>query len=112
MFIFLGAPYVERLRHNRAWAAALTCITASVVGVVLNLSVWFAIHVLFRQVNKTRWGPVHLMLPRADSLDPAALALAVLATFSLFRWKLGMVRTLGLSLFLGVLWKLLPWKVG
>jgi len=106
LFIFLGAPYVERLRGNRAWSAALTCITAAVVGVILNLSVWFALHVLFRQVHEARVGPLHLMLPQADSLDPFALALGVLAVFSLFRWKLGMVRTLALSLILGLLGKL------
>jgi chromate transporter len=106
MFIFLGAPYVERLRGNRAWAAALTCITGAVVGVILNLSVWFALHVLFRKVDEARVGPLHLTLPQVDSLDPVALALGVLAVFSLFRWKLGMVRTLALSLALGFVWKM------
>lgn len=104
MFIFLGAPYVERLRGNRAWAAALAAITGAVVGVILNLSIWFAIHVLFREVGDVHLGPLHLLVPSRP--DPVAFGLAALALVSLFRWKLGMVRTLGLSLLLGLLVRL------
>ncbi len=102
LFIFLGAPYVERLRGHRGWSAALSAITAAVVGVVLNLSVWFALHVLFRELRSV--GP--LELPVLSSLDPAALALAVLALLCLFRWKLGMMKTLGLCLLMGLLFRL------
>jgi len=106
MFIFLGAPYVERLRGNRGWAAALACITAAVVGVVLNLSVWFALHVLFREVHETHTGPLKVLVPNPASLDPAALVLGIFASLCLFRWKLGMVRTLGVCLVLGAIWRL------
>ena len=55
LWIFLGAPFVERLRGNRALSAALAAITAAVVGVILNLAIWFGLHVLFREVRELRW---------------------------------------------------------
>ncbi|MFX9638784.1 chromate transporter, partial [Acinetobacter baumannii] len=54
LWIFAGAPYIERLRGNRALAGALSAITAAVVGVILNLSIWFALHTLFRQTFEIR----------------------------------------------------------
>ena len=57
LWIFLGAPFIEVLRGNRALSGALSAITAAVVGVVLNLAIWFAIHTIFGQVQPVRWGP-------------------------------------------------------
>lgn len=89
LWIFLGAPYVERLRENAALAGALAAITAAVVGVILNLAVWFALHVLFRDIGAMTLGPLSLPWPRSASLDPAAAALAALAFVALFRFKVG-----------------------
>jgi chromate transporter len=94
LWIFLGAPYIERLRGHRGLNAALTGITAAVVGVILNLSLWFAVHVLFREVDQWQgWG---LSLPQPDwrSLDPAALLIGAAAMLALLRWHLGLIRTL------------------
>ena len=67
--IFLGAPYVEALRSNRALSGALAAITAAVVGVILNLAVWFGLHVLFREVRELRWaGGLTLEVPVASTM--------------------------------------------
>ena len=63
LWIFAGAPFVETLRHNRALAGGLAAITAAVVGVILNLAVWFALHTLFAQVRELHWGPLALDVP-------------------------------------------------
>ena len=72
LFIFLGAPHVEALRHNRALADALTGITAAVVGVIANLALYFALHVLFDDVDERSWGPVEVESPHLASFDPLA----------------------------------------
>ena len=79
LWIFLGAPFVERLRQNRALAAALTAITAAIVGVIANLAVWFALHYLFHAVGQARIGVLRLPMPAMASIDPAALILTVAA---------------------------------
>jgi chromate transporter len=94
LWIFLGAPYVESLRQNRALRSALSAITGAVVGVVLNLSVWFGLHVLFARVDERQLGPVRLLVPELGTLDPFALALALLAVYLLSQRKLGVGGTL------------------
>ncbi|XVQ07616.1 chromate efflux transporter [Spirillospora sp. CA-255316] len=102
IFIFLGAPYVERLRGNASISAALTGITAAVVGVIANLAVYFATHTLFSGTHTTDQGPVHLLIPDPASLRPTALAitLAALAMIFLLRWSI--LRTLGACAALGL----------
>lgn len=102
-FIFLGAPYMEGLRSNRSLSAALTAVTASVVGVILNLAIWFAIHVVWTEVRRIEAGPLSLELPVLGSIDWAAAALSALALFAVFRLKLGMTVALGGSALLGLL---------
>ncbi len=91
LWIFLGGPFIEMLRKAKALNAALAAVTAAVVGVVLNLSVWFAAHVVFRTVHNVRIGPIDTIAPDFGSLDILALALAALAALALFRFKLGML---------------------
>ena len=105
LWIFLGAPYVERLRGNRRLDAALSTITASVVGVVLNLAVWFSLHVLFASVAERRVFLLRLHVPDLSTLDAAALALSALSCVLLFRTRIGMLRTLGIAALLGLLWR-------
>ena len=93
-FIFLGAPYMERLRNNRALSAALTAVTASVVGVIVNLAIWFAIHVIWHEVRRFEAGPLSLELPVPGSIDWIAAALSVLALVAVFRFRLGMTTVL------------------
>src|ERR1700709_1123052 len=68
LWIFLGAPYIETLRGNKALSAALATITAAVVGVVLNLAVWFALHVLFAQLRPAQWLGMRGDVPRPSSI--------------------------------------------
>ncbi|WP_407520666.1 chromate efflux transporter [Methylobacterium oryzisoli] len=94
LWIFVGAPYVERLRGNAALAGALSAITAAVVGVILNLAVWFALHTLFGQVRSVAAGPLRFDMPVLASVDPFALALALAAAVAVFRFGAGMLPTL------------------
>jgi len=94
LWIFLGAPFIERLRGNRALAGALSAITAAVVGVVLNLAIWFAVHTLFATVVPVAAGPLRFDLPVLASLDPWALAIALAAALALFRFRIGLLKTL------------------
>ncbi len=100
--IFLGAPYIERLRHNRALAGALTGITAAVVGVIANLAVYFSLHTLFTDVTVRTWGPLRLDVPDVTSLRQSALAIAVVAAVLLFKLNWSVLRTLGICALLGL----------
>jgi chromate transporter len=98
LWIFLGAPYIERLRDNKALAGALGAITAAVVGVILNLAVWFAIHTLFGRVIE--WHGVEL--PDPASVNVAALVLSLGAAVAVFYLKAGMLKVLGACALAGV----------
>ena len=89
LWIFLGAPFVERLRGNRALAAALATVTAAVVGVILNLGLWFALHTLFGEVRAVRTGLLDFDLPVLGSLDVAAAVLTAAALIATFGLKVG-----------------------
>jgi chromate transporter len=102
LWIFLGAPFIEALRGNRALSAALGAITAAVVGVVLNLAVWFALHVLFAEVHEVRAFGLSLDVPDPGSLDLPALVFTVGALLAVFRFKVGMIPTLAACAALGV----------
>jgi len=106
VFVFLGAPVIERLQSNRALAGALAAVTAAVVGVIANLAVWFGLRVLFQRHTALVLGPVHFDLPVVSSLDWTALLLAVLAVVCLFRLKLGVLRTLGITAAAGLVLRL------
>ncbi len=97
LWIFVGAPYIERLGSNAKLAGALGGVTAAVVGVILNLSLWFALHVIFGRVTSVGRGPFRLWLPEFSSFDLAAALLAGLAAVLLLRFRLGIVVTLGLT---------------
>ena len=101
LWIFLGAPYVEQLRANKALNAALSAITAAVVGVVLNLAVWFALHTLFGQVRDETAAGIRWHLPVWNTLDPVALTLAVAAITAMFRFKIGMLPVLAGAALIG-----------
>jgi chromate transporter len=85
LWIFLGAPYIERLRNNGAAASALKGVSAAVVGVIANLAVWFALQVLFGTVDETQIGPLAIWRPDLSSIQPAALAIALLSGALLWR---------------------------
>jgi len=102
VFVFVGAPYVERLRGNDGLSAALTGIMAAVVGVIANLAIFFAVHTLFREVNMVDWGPVHLQVPEPGTLKPLSLAIALFAGYLLFSRKWSVLRTLGICALIGL----------
>jgi chromate transporter len=103
LWIFLGAPFIEVMRGNKALAGALSAITAAVVGVILNLAIWFGLHTLFRQVQPIRAGGFHFDAPILSSVDPWALALSIAAIVAMFRFKVGMIPTLAACSAAGVL---------
>ncbi|HEV8333717.1 MAG TPA: chromate efflux transporter [Steroidobacteraceae bacterium] len=105
-FIFIGAPYVESLRQHRGLNAALSCVTAAVVGVILNLSVWFATHTLFGRVDARTYGPLHVDVPDWSTLEPMALLLAAGSMIAMLRFKVGMAWTLAASAALGIAFQL------
>lgn len=112
LWIFAGAPYVEALRGNRRLSNALSAITAAVVGVILNLAVWFAIHTMFGRVGEVRALGVHLLVPVWGTLDAAAFAIALFAAVAIFRFKWGMLTTIGCSAAAGVLYQLVRQAAG
>jgi chromate transporter len=94
LWIFLGAPFIEGLRGNQALSGALSAITAAVVGVILNLAVWFALHTWFREAVPVRMRGLSFDLPVITSIDPWAFALSAVAVIAIFRFKTGMIPTL------------------
>ncbi len=109
LWIFLGAPYVERLRGRRGLSDALAAITAAVVGVILQLAVWFALHTMFGSVHELRGTLGRLWVPDLHTLDPFALAIAAGATWLLFRTRASMLATLGAAVAAGALVQALRW---
>jgi chromate transporter len=107
LFVFAGAPLIEGLRSKRALGAALSAITAAVVGVILNLAVWFSLHTLFARVETVYYGPVRLFLPVWETVDPFAVVLTLGALVALFRFRVGMLPTLGGGALLGLAYFLL-----
>jgi chromate transporter len=102
LFVFLGAPYVERLRGNASLSAALTGITAAVVGVIANLAVYFAVHTLFARTDVLQAGAVRLVRPELGSIRPVPSVIAVLAALMIFRLRWSVPRTLAVSAVAGL----------
>jgi chromate transporter len=103
LWIGLGAPFIERLRDNKPLNGALAGITAAVVGVILNLAVWFALHTIFAELRPLAWGPVHLDMPVLASVNVWSLLLTLAAVVAVFRLKLGMIPVLAGSALAGLL---------
>ena len=106
LWIFLGAPWIERLRGNRGLAGALAAITAAVVGVILNLALWFGLNLVFRESVAVRGLGLQLDVPVPSSVDWAALALLAAALVATLRFRVGLAPLLAGSATLGVLWRL------
>jgi chromate transporter len=94
LWVFLGAPYVEALRGVRALGATLSAVTAAVVGVILNLAVWFGVHVVFRETVPWHGYGFSLSLPVLPTIDVLATIIAIAAALALFRFKVGVIQTL------------------
>jgi chromate transporter len=109
LWILTGAPYIEYLRGHKGLTTALSAITAAVVGVIMNLAVWFSLHTMFSTVTETRWGGLHLTTPVWSTLDPVALMIAGAAMVAMLRFHTGMLPTLGAS---GLVGGLIFWLRG
>jgi chromate transporter len=103
LWIFLGGPYIENLRGNKTLSAALSAITAAVVGVVLNLAIWFTLHVLFSRVEEKDVGLLKLHIPDLTSLDLPAALIAVVALVAMLRFHANMLLVLASSAAVGAL---------
>ena len=103
LWIFVGAPYIDWIASQARLRGALTAITAAVVGVILNLSIWFALHVFFNEVSMQEYGPLVLWLPQFDSLDWRVLLLSLVCAVLLLRLHWGISRVLSLAAVGGVL---------
>jgi chromate transporter len=106
LFIFTGAPYIEQLRGNKSLTTALSGITAAVVGVILNLGIWFSLHTIFGEVNHREYGQLNIPFPNLMTIDWGAVAITLIALILYFKLKLDMLKTIGTCVVIGVLWKL------
>jgi chromate transporter len=106
LWIFLGAPYIEYLRRIRGLGHALSGITAAVVGVILNLAVWFALHVVFGEVAERRSGPLRWYMPDGSTFDGAAALIAVASGIAILRFKRSMFEVLAAAAAVGTVWHL------
>lgn len=106
LWIFAGAPYVEKLRDVKWLSAALTAVTAAVVGVIANLAFWFGLHVLFARLDAESAGPLRVLVPDPASFDPAAGAIALAAAVALMVLKINLFLVLGGAALAGMGWLL------
>ncbi len=102
LWIFTFAPWIERLEHARRLKGGLAAVTAAVVGVIANLTLWFALHVLFLRTGVRAIGPLTINLPDPASLDWRAAILAAIAALLIFRLRAGLIKVLGVMMVLGL----------
>ena len=103
LWIFLGGPYIESLRGNKFLTAALSAITAAIVGVILNLALWFGLHVVFSEVGEMSFGPFQFYVPVWNSIQTAALVISMAAMIAMLRFKVGVILTLLSCTLLGII---------
>ena len=102
LWIFAGAPYIERLAHLPRLSGALAAITAAVVGVIANLALWFGLHVIFGEVTRIETGMLSMTSPVWSTLNVAAIGLFALSAMMLIVWHQGLARTLGVCAAIGL----------
>lgn len=104
LWIFLGAPYIEKLRGNKILSSSLSGITAAVVGVMLNLSLWFSIQTLFKKVDVKDFAGMKLLVPDPGSIDPVIAFITILSFVVLFKFKLGILKLIWISASAGLIY--------
>jgi chromate transporter len=107
LLIFAGAPFVEQLRSNQRLSGALNAVTAAVVGVILNLTVWFVLHVLFQQIAEVRAGPLRWYAFDPLAIDLRVSALALIAALLAFVFHRGLIQLVAIMAALGIAVRLL-----
>jgi chromate transporter len=103
LWIFAGAPHIARIRSLPRLQGALAAITSAVLGVILSLALWFAVHVLFARSQTLQWGPLHLLVPEIASVDPRLLALSLVSAFLLLRLRWSVHAVIGAAAALSLL---------
>jgi chromate transporter len=106
LWVLLGGPYVESLRGNKSLHTAMSAITAAIVGVVLNLAVWFALHTVFGSLRDVSIFGVHLQIPAWSTINAPSLLITTFAMLAIFRFKVGIITTIGLSAGIGIFYHL------
>lgn len=104
LWIFAGAPYIERLSQEPRLNSALRSVTAAVVGVILNLTVWFALHVLFAKLHTVEAGPLTVLVPELASVNVIATVLAAVAAVLVFALRSSVLTTLAVCGALALAW--------
>lgn len=112
LWIFAGAPFIEKMRGNAALSGAMSTITAAVVGVILNLAIWLGLHILFAQMHSIALGPWSVDVPVVTSVIWPSLILTVLAALAIFRFGMSVIAVLLASAALGITWSLMAMWVG
>ncbi|HEV7251817.1 MAG TPA: chromate efflux transporter [Mesorhizobium sp.] len=107
LFIFAGAPFIERVRNVQWLRSALAGVSAAVVGVIASLALWFGLHVLFAEVGQASAGPFAWLVPELGSFDPAAAAIAMAAGVALLRFHVNLFAVLGAAALAGMALRLL-----
>lgn len=107
LWIFLGAPYIEKLRGRKSLNCILSAITASVVGVITNLAIWFALHVLFGKVNDVSFAELKLWIPDFSTFDFASTLLTIGSAIATLRYKIGMIPVLAVCALVGIILNLI-----
>ncbi|MFM2301990.1 MAG: chromate efflux transporter [Pseudomonadota bacterium] len=102
LWIFTFAPWIERLEHAPKLKGGLAAVTAAVVGVIANLTVWFGLHVLFLRTSVRKIGPLAINLPDLSSVDWTAAGLTAIAAILIFRARLGLIKVLAIMMALGL----------
>lgn len=102
LFVFLGAPYIERRRGNHSVSAALSGVTAAIGGVIANLVVYFALHTLVADVRDASWGPLRLQIPDLATTRLTALGIMFAALVMTFRLRWSVLHALGICAALGL----------
>ncbi|HET7067344.1 MAG TPA: chromate efflux transporter [Nocardioides sp.] len=106
LFVVVGAPYVERLRANPSLSAALSGITAAIVGVIANLALYFAIHTFFSETEQHKWGPIKTGLPVPGTVVWSAVVITALGFLMIFRLRWNVLRSLGACALAGIVWQI------
>jgi chromate transporter len=111
LWVLVGGPYVEALRGNKSLNTAMSSITAAIVGVVLNLAVWFALHTAFGTLRDVNFLVGHVQIPVWDTIQLPSLFIAAFALVAIFRFKLGVIQTIGCCAALGMVYQLIRWTM-
>lgn len=109
LWVLVGGPYVEALRGNKSLNTAMSSISAAIVGVVLNLAVWFALHTVFGSLRDAHFFGVHLQIPVWTTINVPSLFITAFAMLAIFRFKLSVIKTIACSAMLGIVYHLFRW---